>query len=78
MYLLVFGALMLFGAGEVLAQDPPPFTAEAVKITEFVKLGDVFTTLTNTVGKVVVGAVGLSLSLFVVYFCLRQVKRGGR
>ena len=73
MYLLVFGVLMLFGAGDVFAQG-----GTAVTITPIVDFTGIFTTLTTTIGGIVALAVGLSLSIWSVYFCLKQVKRTAR
>jgi len=78
--LMAFVALMFLGAGEVLADPPVPTQRymESVEVQTLVNFKGIFDSLHTNVAYVIAGAVGLSLSIFMVFFCLRMVKRGGR
>jgi len=72
MYLLVFGVLMLFGAGDVFAQG------SAVTFTPLVDLSGVFTSLTTVVGVVVGAAITLAGGVWVTKYMFSLVKSMGR
>lgn len=69
----IVGLAMAVGAVDVCAQ-----TAEPVVITPIVDFSSVFTTIASTVGPVIVGAIGLGLSIWAVRFMFSLVKSMGR
>ena len=72
-YAGVFCLLTLFGAGELFAQSGAVPT-----ITPIVDFSSVFTTIATTIGPIIVGAIGLGLSIWAVRFMFRLVKSMGR
>ena len=68
MYLLVFGVLMLFGAGDVFAQG-----TNTVTFMPIVEFGTIFTTITTTIGPLVAGALGLGLPLCALLICVGKI-----
>jgi hypothetical protein len=69
----VVGLTMSIGAGDLFAQ-----TGDPVVITPIVDFSGVFATIATTVGPVIVGAIGLGLSIWAVRFMFGLVKSMGR
>ena len=70
----VVGLAMTVGAGDLFAQT----TGDPVVITPIVDFSGVFATIATTVGPVIVGAIGLGLSIWAVRFMFGLVKSMGR
>jgi len=58
MYLLVFGVLMFFGAGDVFAQS------DTVEFSPIVQFGSIFPQLTSAIMPIAAAAFGLGLAIW--------------
>jgi len=67
----LFVVTMVLGVADVFAETTG---AQAVEVTPIVDFSSVFTSIATVVSVVVVGAVGLSLSIWVVRFVLGVIK----
>ena len=71
----IFALLMFFGGAEVFAQGDG---ATSITFTPIVDFGNLWTTLTTTLGPIVAGALGLGLAIWAARYVFSIIKSMGR
>lgn len=71
---VVFGAVAVVGGGELFAQT----TASTIEYESIVDFGDIFETIREAIGPVVVGALGLGLAIWGARYVFSIIKSMGR
>jgi len=64
---------MVLGSGEAFAQ-----TGTAVQFTPLVDFTALFATILGVLGPIVVGVIGVGITIAISFFCYRMVRRVGR
>jgi hypothetical protein len=76
MLVMALAAVAMFvGSVDVLAQDPQPATIEFEPIVNY---GDLFGSIRIALGPILVGAIGLGLSIWGALYIFRLVKSASR